>query len=456
MDRIDGPGSVNGRFSGRNPFLGLKGTTVTPDWLNGVQEELLTAIVASGQTPSRMSTDQLKAAIELLSSYGPSGRAGTNAPNLPQAITPSIELGARAVSRVGSYGQLRICGNTTEPPYTTGHGVGGKPVGTITVSEPGLIAVGASQVNMTGLTDLQPLRGHVFTIAGDAQQYEVEASTFPDGTDTSLVTFSPNLVVAIPGGSNPAVTFNASASVGNTTEPNEYNDGAFAGQLWPYMVSGAAMTHSPGGQPAGDNFYPACHDNQGVNGYAMGPLIPRRTFVHTAEIVMRWSGDLVVGEPNLFLEWVVVPNPNGGWSPSSGFDPADLAIAFQSDSLGATTSGTFPVTVEIIGRAGGRSGNNHAHYWTCNFLIGAKQTLAGGSGCHPPELKSERRVNKVIPQGTLNWRNTDTLLPVLWKFEKDTLLGSPGLYGRDVEAKHDATNLLRINSFSCDFKPDIH
>lgn len=66
--------------------------------------------------------------------------------------------------------------------------------------------VGTTTLHMDGLTT-KPAEGDLFTIAGDAQVYEVASSTTLVGTDSD-VTFRPGLKVAIPAvDGNEVVTF---------------------------------------------------------------------------------------------------------------------------------------------------------------------------------------------------------------------------------------------------------
>src|SRR4029077_5630841 len=48
MQRVDGPGSVNGMFVGGNPTIGVDGTVVTAPWANDVQEEIAAVIEGEG------------------------------------------------------------------------------------------------------------------------------------------------------------------------------------------------------------------------------------------------------------------------------------------------------------------------------------------------------------------------------------------------------------------------
>lgn len=66
MHRIDTPGSSGGTFVSGNPFAGIEGTILGPDWLNAVQEEIAGPVESAGITLSKQDNGQLERAIELL------------------------------------------------------------------------------------------------------------------------------------------------------------------------------------------------------------------------------------------------------------------------------------------------------------------------------------------------------------------------------------------------------
>lgn len=59
-------GDVTGYFRDGNPSLGEQGTQVTADWLNAVQEELLSVIQYAGITPDKDTHTQLLSALKLM------------------------------------------------------------------------------------------------------------------------------------------------------------------------------------------------------------------------------------------------------------------------------------------------------------------------------------------------------------------------------------------------------
>lgn len=64
MHRIDGEGAtVDNKFTEGNPSTGALATTVTADWCNAVQEEILAVLAEAGITPLKTDNGQLVAAI---------------------------------------------------------------------------------------------------------------------------------------------------------------------------------------------------------------------------------------------------------------------------------------------------------------------------------------------------------------------------------------------------------
>lgn len=60
MHRIDGPGAtVDNKFTEGDPVGGIQATVVTDDWLNDVQEEVMSVLSAGGVTPVKGTQDQL-------------------------------------------------------------------------------------------------------------------------------------------------------------------------------------------------------------------------------------------------------------------------------------------------------------------------------------------------------------------------------------------------------------
>jgi hypothetical protein len=68
MHRIDGPGAtVDNKFTDGDPVGGIQATLVTDDWLNDIQEELISILTAGSVTPVKGTQNQVLAAIRSLS-----------------------------------------------------------------------------------------------------------------------------------------------------------------------------------------------------------------------------------------------------------------------------------------------------------------------------------------------------------------------------------------------------
>lgn len=64
MDRISGPGATpDNQFTEGDPAQGVPATTVTANWLNGVQEELIHILTEAGITPNEADDTQIFAAM---------------------------------------------------------------------------------------------------------------------------------------------------------------------------------------------------------------------------------------------------------------------------------------------------------------------------------------------------------------------------------------------------------
>lgn len=64
MERITGPGATpDNLFTEGNPSLGIDATTVTANWLNGVQEELIHILEEGGVTPDGVNHTQVMEAL---------------------------------------------------------------------------------------------------------------------------------------------------------------------------------------------------------------------------------------------------------------------------------------------------------------------------------------------------------------------------------------------------------
>jgi len=110
MQRIE---TVTGLFNAGNPATNTKGTVVTADWLNGVQEEIAFAIEAAGDTLNPATSAQLARVIQ-------SGKlAAATAAGTPDAITASF---MPPITALTSGMELRVraaAANTSAAPTFT-------------------------------------------------------------------------------------------------------------------------------------------------------------------------------------------------------------------------------------------------------------------------------------------------------------------------------------------------
>ena len=70
MHSIDSAGNRNGRFVAGDPVNGIVPTRLTPEWLNAVQTEINSVIVAAGLTPSKYDDQQLVQALAVIMGMG--------------------------------------------------------------------------------------------------------------------------------------------------------------------------------------------------------------------------------------------------------------------------------------------------------------------------------------------------------------------------------------------------
>lgn len=69
MHRIDGPGAtVDNKFTEGDPVGGVQATVVTDDWLNDVQEEVMSVLTAAAVSPVKGTQNQLLKSIRSLNS----------------------------------------------------------------------------------------------------------------------------------------------------------------------------------------------------------------------------------------------------------------------------------------------------------------------------------------------------------------------------------------------------
>jgi len=150
MHRIDGPGAtVDNKFTDGDPVGGVQATMVTDDWLNDVQENIMSVLVAAGVAPTKGRAADLLDSIKALArgrligvqvfntpgtfTYTPSLGMGSVVPEVQGGgaagaglTTPSagnVSLGAPGTS--GSYAKARILAAAIGASQTITVGAGG-------------------------------------------------------------------------------------------------------------------------------------------------------------------------------------------------------------------------------------------------------------------------------------------------------------------------------------------
>lgn len=98
MHRIDANGNIDNLFSNGNPQTGTPATVVDADWLNGVQEDLISAIEAAGLTAAKGNHAQILAAMQALG-----GALDRWAPDdADTGVNNTLVGGARCIALSGS------------------------------------------------------------------------------------------------------------------------------------------------------------------------------------------------------------------------------------------------------------------------------------------------------------------------------------------------------------------
>lgn len=121
MHRIDTPSATaESKFTSGSPSGGVPATTVTADWLNDVQEELVSILDAAQVTPHKGTTDQvLKAILALIEANNPVGVGALEAYAVSSAPPGWLRCNGAAVSRT-TYSRLFAAIGTT---FGSGDGV---------------------------------------------------------------------------------------------------------------------------------------------------------------------------------------------------------------------------------------------------------------------------------------------------------------------------------------------
>ncbi|MFL1387471.1 hypothetical protein ACI77F_07340 [Pseudomonas tritici] len=98
MHRIDGPGAtVDNKFTEGDPVGGIQATVVTDDWLNDVQEEVMSVLSAGGVTPVKGTQDQLLQSLYKLLQVQKATAFTTAGTATTLTLKPSPEISAYAV-----------------------------------------------------------------------------------------------------------------------------------------------------------------------------------------------------------------------------------------------------------------------------------------------------------------------------------------------------------------------
>ncbi|WP_025858874.1 hypothetical protein [Pseudomonas sp. CHM02] len=97
MHRIDGPGAtVDNRFTEGDPVGGIQATVVTDDFLNDVQEELMSVLTAAGVTPVKGTQNQVLQAVSKLAQNQTAQAFTTGGTGAALTLTPSPAISAYA------------------------------------------------------------------------------------------------------------------------------------------------------------------------------------------------------------------------------------------------------------------------------------------------------------------------------------------------------------------------
>ncbi|WP_343528768.1 hypothetical protein [Sphingomonas sp.] len=98
MHAIDGPGSINGRFTEGNPATGQDATMVTCDWLNDFQANLLAVLSEGKVTPTKGRAADLLDAIKAVAGGIQGGGGG--------AVPTTRKIGGAGLATVDGDGDL--------------------------------------------------------------------------------------------------------------------------------------------------------------------------------------------------------------------------------------------------------------------------------------------------------------------------------------------------------------
>ncbi|MFL1475387.1 gp53-like domain-containing protein [Pseudomonas grimontii] len=100
MHRIDGPGAtVDNKFTEGDPVGGIQATVVTDDFLNDVQEELVSVLAAAGVTPAKGTQDQVLQAIYKLAQSQKATAFATNGSSTVLTLNPTPGISAYSANQ---------------------------------------------------------------------------------------------------------------------------------------------------------------------------------------------------------------------------------------------------------------------------------------------------------------------------------------------------------------------
>ena len=104
MHRIDSSTATpDNRFTEGDPTIPVAATTVTAEWLNGVQEELVAILTAAGIAPNKSSNVQvLSALLDLIADSTPLAKVGTPGLVMPDGITIVIDATGKISTKAQS------------------------------------------------------------------------------------------------------------------------------------------------------------------------------------------------------------------------------------------------------------------------------------------------------------------------------------------------------------------
>lgn len=137
------PAGAPGFFSGGNLGTGTPPTTVSPDWFNTVQEELISLLVAGDIAPSKIANNQVLLALQAIFQVQITQSAGSLVIEFPGGLVIQLGHGSQTDNSGAQVIDLpqalssppfwSIAGNSAGAPPTAFHGTANTSDGSITV-----------------------------------------------------------------------------------------------------------------------------------------------------------------------------------------------------------------------------------------------------------------------------------------------------------------------------------